>query len=283
MHDGVVFIDKEAGVSSRHVDNVIQKRFATKKVGHLGTLDPFATGLLILAVGKATKFLSYIDDSKKSYLASLTLGVSSSTGDPEGNLTPSSNPVPELTDQQIADVLKTFQGKSTQIPPMTSAIKVEGKALYERAHAGESIPREPRPIEVFDLSLLHHEGNHFDFVCTVSKGTYIRVLGEDIAKALGTVGYLTALRRLSIGPWQLRHAHKLESLDEHSLIDPTILVTGMKHLELDDEQAKKAKNGVNLALDPSLGDKILVVQHTIAIAVYRKGPDGLYHSERGLF
>jgi tRNA pseudouridine55 synthase len=283
MLDGVVFIDKEAGVSSRHVDNVIQKRFGTKKVGHLGTLDPFATGLLILAVGKATKFLSYIDDSKKSYLASLTLGVNSSTGDPEGNLTPSKDPVPEFSDQAIADVLKTFLGKSTQIPPMTSAIKVGGTALYELAHEGESIPREPRPIEVFDISLLHHEGNHFDFICTVSKGTYIRVLGEDIAKKLGTVGYLTALRRLSIGPWQLRHAHKLESLDEHSFIDPTIMVTGMKHLELDDEQAQKAKNGVALALDPALGEKVLVTLHTVAIAVYCKGIDGLYHSERGLF
>jgi tRNA pseudouridine55 synthase len=133
---------------------------------------------------------------------------------------------------------------------MTSAIKVDGnRPLRTRSRRGKH-PAKPRPIEVFDISLLHHEGNHFDFVCTVSKGTYIRVLGEDIAKKSWDRGLShRALRRLSIGPWQLRHAHKLESLDEHSFIDPTILVTGMKHLELDDEQAQKAKNGVALALD----------------------------------
>jgi tRNA pseudouridine55 synthase len=283
MTDGVVFIDKAAGVTSRSIDNQIQKRFANRKVGHLGTLDPFATGLLILAVGKATKFLPYIDDSKKSYLASLTLGIHSSTGDPEGILTKSEGPVPELTDQKIANVLKTFLGKSQQIPPMTSAIKQDGTALYTLAHEGETVERTPRTIEVYDISLLHHEGDHFDFVCTVSKGTYIRVLGEDIAKALGSVGYLTALRRLSIGPWQLRHAHKLEALDEHCLIDPTVMVTGMKHQELDDEQAKKAKNGVLLELDPSLGPKVLVVQHTVAIAIYRQESGNHYVSERGLF
>jgi tRNA pseudouridine55 synthase len=281
--DGVVFIDKEAGVTSRYVDNQIAKRFGTKKVGHLGTLDPFATGLLILAVGKATKFLPYIDDSKKSYLASLKLGVSSSTGDPEGQLRPSEKPLRDISDAQIAAVLKTFLGKHSQIPPMASAIKIDGTPLYQLERSGEEIERKPRDIEVFDICLLRHEADHFDFVCTVSKGTYIRTLGEDIAKSLGTVGYLTALRRLSIGPWQLRHAHSLAALDEHSLIDPTILVSAMKHVEVDAAVAAKAKSGIALPFDAALGAKILLCQHSVAIAVYALNPDGLYHSERGLF
>jgi tRNA pseudouridine55 synthase len=281
MENGIILLDKEAGVTSRDVDDALMKMFQTRKVGHLGTLDPFATGLLVIGINKGTKFLTYLDDAKKSYIATLKLGASSSTGDPEGEIIP--GVAPSLKKEEIAAKLNSFLGKSEQMPPMTSAIKVHGEALYKAAHRGESVERQARSVEIFSLNLISYEQDTIVFTCTVSRGTYIRVLGEDIAKSLGTTGYLTSLRRLSIGNFSLAQAKKLGELTEKDVIDPTIFITTMKHIEIDESDLKRVQNGAPMTLAQDYGEKVLLVLHEEAIAVYARTRDVYYHSERGLF
>jgi tRNA pseudouridine55 synthase len=282
MDNGIVFLDKKAGLTSRDVDNALQHLFATKKVGHLGTLDPFATGLLIIGVNKGTKFLPYLDDSKKSYIADLLLGEKTSTGDPEGESVAKQD-VPPLNEAQIAAALSKFLGPAMQLPPMTSAIKVDGQPLYKAAHEGKEVERTPRKIEIYSLNLISYKDNHLVFSCTVSRGTYIRVLGEDIAAALGTVGHLVSLRRTAIGSFLLDLAKPIDSLSAADIVDPTIFVTTMKHVEIDDSWLSKVKNGQEVMLDQDYGEKVLLSLHGVALAVYARQKDRFYVSERGLF
>lgn len=278
---GILLIDKPSGVTSRYVDNLIQKAFHTRHVGHLGTLDPFATGLLIVAVGSATKCLPFLEDESKTYLASLLLGNATSTGDPEGE-TIQTLPVPPITDAKIVETLKTFLGDSSQIPPMTSAIKVNGEALYKAARRGEEIERKPRPIHVDSIRMLLRLGRKIDFSCTVSKGTYIRVLGEDIAKKLGTVGHLTSLRRLAIGSVDLEKAIPLEEASSKDLLNPLDFLRHYPVLEVNEEMEKKIRNGVRLPLTEN-SSRVVFAFENEALAVYEKKEDGFYHCLRGLF
>lgn len=282
MENGIVLLDKDAGMSSRDVDDALEKLFKTKKVGHLGTLDPFATGLLVIGLNKGTKFLPYLDDSKKSYIATLKLGFHSSTGDPEGEITPG-DPLPELTQEGIAGILNGFLGKSEQLPPMTSAIKVNGEALYKAAHRGEVVERKPRAIEIFSINLVSYQKDEIVFTTTVSRGTYIRVLGEDIARALKSSGYLTSLRRLSIGDFRIDLAKKLNELSEKDMMDPTLFIHTMKHIEIDEADVARVKNGAPMTLAQDYGEKVLLVLHEEALAVYARTREVYYHSERGLF
>lgn len=282
MADGIVLIDKAEGMTSRAVDNALQHRFSTRRVGHLGTLDPFATGLLLLAVGKATKFLPYLNDGKKSYLARLKLGYRSSTGDPTGEIVKADCPS-HFSAEQVRSALSSFLGKSMQVPPMQSAIKKDGVPLYRLAHRGESVERAPREIEVSRMELLRLEGDEVDFLAEVSKGTYIRVLGEDIAKRLGSEGYLLSLRRLSIGPYGLAGAKRLEEVGEGDLREPTPYVVDYPHVGLTDEESEKAKNGLPLDLGKDYGAEVLLTSHLVGIAIYERGAGTLYRAKRGLF
>jgi tRNA pseudouridine55 synthase len=282
MENGIVLLDKGAGMSSRDVDDALEKLFKTKKVGHLGTLDPFATGLLVIGLNKGTKFLPYLDDAKKSYIATLRLGYRSSTGDPEGEIAKEGE-VPPLSAETIARTLSSFLGKSEQLPPMTSAIKVNGEALYKAAHRGEEVERKPRQIEIFSINLVSYANGEIVFTSTVSRGTYIRVLGEDIAQALQTKGYLTSLRRLSIGDFRLDLAKKLADLTEKDVMDPTLAIRSMKHIEIDEADLGRVKNGAPMTLAQDYGEKVLLVLHEEAIAVYARTRGAFYHSERGLF
>jgi tRNA pseudouridine55 synthase len=281
MENGIILLDKEAGFTSRDVDDALMKAFNTRKVGHLGTLDPFATGLLVVGINKGTKMLPYLDDSQKSYIASLKLGSSSSTGDPEGTI--AEGTAPELQKDEIAAKLTSFLGKSQQLPPMTSAIKMGGVPLYKAAHRGVVVERVPRSIEVFSLNLISYEKDVIVFTATVSRGTYIRVLGEDIAKSLGTVGYLTSLRRLAIGPFRIDQAKKIAEITPIDVLDPTIFITTMKHVEIDDQDLERVKNGAPMTLAQDYGERVLLVLHGAALAVYARTRDVYYHSERGLF
>ncbi|MEE3401780.1 MAG: tRNA pseudouridine(55) synthase TruB [Candidatus Enteromonas sp.] len=282
MKDGILFIDKEAGMTSRQVDNAIQHLFHTRKVGHLGTLDPFATGLLVVSIGKGGKFLPFLDDGNKCYLASLKLGASSSTGDHDGEIKDGVG-VPSLDANKVKEALDSFLGKSSQLPPMTSAIKIDGKALYKYAHKGEEIERKPREIEVFQIGLIRFEDNVIDFVVQVSKGTYIRTLGEDIAKKLGTEGYLLSLRRLSVGRLDLRFAKPLSEINEDDILDPTPFCYTLPHVEVTEEEAVKVKNGVKLDLEKDYGEKAMLTRGGVALAVYERNNGTIYTSCRGLF
>ena len=282
MGNGILLLDKEAGYTSRQVDSLVQKAFGVKRVGHLGTLDPFATGLLLVGVGSGTKYLTYLDDGKKSYIASLKLGETTSSFDPETPVIGKKD-VPPLDEKTVSSALASFLGKSVQLPPMTSAIKVNGEPLYKAAHKGLEVERTPRQIEVFSINLVKLEKDVIVFSCTVSRGTYIRVIGADLAERLGTIGYLTSLRRLSIGPFLLANAKKISEAKETDLLDPTLCITTMKHVEIDDALLAKVKNGVPMDLDQDYGEKVLLVLHGNAISVYKRFSGAHYLAERGLF
>lgn len=281
MEDGILFIDKPVGLTSRQVDNTVGKLFRTRSVGHLGTLDPFASGLLILGINKGNKFLPYLGDSTKSYMARLCLGKKTSTGDPTGEVIESKD-VPHLELDQIKQVLQGFLGKGSQIPPMTSAIKVNGEALYKKAHKGEEIERKPREIEIFSLNLIYYDAPYLDFTCTVSSGTYIRTLGEDIASKLGTVGYLTDLRRTSIGKHLLSLAKPLEEITLDDLQEPSFYVRDYKHIEVSNEKLKKVKNGMTIIENIDYGHIIMYTENGKGIAIYENRGDLHYHCLRGL-
>ena len=280
MMQGILLVDKEAGMTSRKVDNLLQKRFLTKKVGHLGTLDPFATGLLIVAVGKATKCLPFLDSSFKTYEAELLLGSKTSTGDLEGEEILRKDPrIHEK--QEIEETLSSFLGESTQIPPMSSAIKVDGVALYKLAHKGQEIERKPRKIVISSIRLLSQEGPRIRFEAEVSSGTYLRTLGEDIAERLGEVGHLVSLRRTKIGSVDVRKAKRIAEISEGDLLNPLPFIT-LPKIEATEKQSEAVKNGKAMILDSHESEVCLFFQEE-ALAVYTKGEDGLYRSKRGLF
>ena len=184
--DGFVFIDKEPGYTSKDVSMKVGKLFHTTKVGHIGTLDPFASGLLIVMVNKATKSLICFEDFPKRYVATIKLGEYKDTMDIEGTTTETC-PIPELNKEIIEKTLKKFLGKSMQTVPLTSAVHVNGKRLYEYAHRGQEVELPQREIEIFDIKFLDFAKDEITFETYVSKGTYIRALGADIAKELGKV------------------------------------------------------------------------------------------------
>ena len=217
--NGVLIIDKPIGVTSFDVIRDIRKEYGTKKVGHTGTLDPMATGVLPILIGDATKLSDYLMDHDKEYIAVLKLGEKRDTGDSEGKIIETSK-VPILTIEEIKNTLKAFIGKISQIPPMYSAIKVNGKKLYELAREGKEIERKPRSVEIYSIELLEVEKNKeniidkIKFKVNCSKGTYIRTLCEDIAEKLGTVGYMKELRRTRVGRFTLEDINKCVSLEE---------------------------------------------------------------------
>lgn len=195
--DGVLLLDKPQGLSSNTALQIARRLLNAEKAGHTGTLDPMATGLLPLCFGEATKFSGHLLNADKTYLATLKLGQTTTTGDAEGELL-ESRPV-NISPQQIEDALAALRGAITQIPPMYSALKRDGKPLYEYARAGIELERAPREVVIHALSLLVIRDESLDIEVRCSKGTYIRTLAEDIGKALGCGAHLTALRRTETG------------------------------------------------------------------------------------
>jgi tRNA pseudouridine55 synthase len=282
MNSGILLLDKEKGLTSREVDNALGRLFPSPHIGHLGTLDPFATGLLIVGFGKGTKCLPYIDDSKKSYEATLYLGATTSSLDPTSEVT-SRAQVPALTEAKVEQVFASFVGVSEQVPPMTSALKVAGEPLYRKAHRGEVVERQPRKIEIFSLKLLSLENDLLRFSCEVSRGTYVRVLGASLAERLGTIGYLTELRRLSIGSLQVANAKKMASLEANDIKNPWPFLNAYPQVEIAESQKAAVLNGVSLTLAKDYGEKVLLGYNEEALACYYRLHDNLYASERGLF
>ena len=280
-NDGILIIDKPVGLTSRAIDNRIGHLFSSRHVGHLGTLDPFASGMLIIGVNKGNKALTYIDDSKKTYRATLVLGKKTDSGDLTGIIIEEKE-VPFLDKAKIEDTLSSFMGESTQIPPMRSAIKINGEALYKKAIRGEDIERKPRDITVYSIKLLDYEDNRITFETEVSRGTYIRTLGEDIASKLGSVGYLESLRRLSINDIKEEEMVKLDDIDVSSLRNPLPYIS-LKKVEIDKATYQKVLNGVRLSF-PLKDERILLVYEDKPISVYIKTEEeGVYKAERGLF
>ena len=209
---GVFLLNKPLGISSNAALQRVRWLYRAEKGGHTGALDPLASGLLPICLGEATKFSHYLLDSTKRYQTTLHLGHSTTTGDVEGDVL-FEQAVPELTQAKIEQVLATFVGDIQQVPPMYSALKKEGRPLYELARKGIEIEREARPITIEALELLSFTENSLTLDVTCSKGTYIRVLGEDIAKALNTFGHLTYLHRIKTGQFDLIPSYTIEYLE----------------------------------------------------------------------
>lgn len=209
---GVFLLNKPLGISSNAALQKVRWLYRAEKAGHTGALDPLASGLLPICLGEATKFSHYLLDSTKRYQTTIHLGHSTTTGDVEGEVL-LEQAVPALTEDQIKQVLEKFVGDIQQVPPMYSALKKEGRPLYELARKGIEIEREARPIHIYAIELLSFTENSITLDVTCSKGTYIRVLGEDIAQALGTYGHLTYLHRIKTGHFDLVPEYTIEYLE----------------------------------------------------------------------
>ena len=247
---GVLLLDKPLGFSSNDALQKAKWLLRAEKAGHTGTLDPMATGVLPLCFGAATKFSQLHLDADKTYEAMAQLGVRTATGDSEGEVIARSE-VPEITPERLAEVQAQFTGAIVQVPPMHSALKKDGKALYEYARAGVEVEREPRQVTVFSLQLSLQEPDRLKIVARVSKGTYIRTLGEDIGQALGCGAHLLALRRTATGPFdgtQCLTLAELEALPEPDrearLLPVESLLPGHARVTLGTEDAGRFLSGL---------------------------------------
>lgn len=280
MKSGSLLINKKIGVTSRDEVNNVSSILGNKKAGHIGTLDPFADGLLIVLIGSSTKISPFLEVMDKEYIATLKLGEKTDSGDINGNLIETKE-IPNLDKKKISDVLNSFIGKQEQIPPMYSALKVNGKQLYKYARKGIEIERKPREIYIYNIILLNYSFNEITFICKVSKGTYIRTLGEDIASKLGTVGHLTKLTRTKIGNYSLENAKHSDEISESDLVPIEVMLNHLPKINLNEIDAKKALNGVSLKL--SCNDvHVLVCDINGVIAIYKKQSNGVYSCLRGL-
>ena len=198
--NGILLLDKPEGVTSNAALQVVKQLYKAHKAGHTGSLDPLATGLLPICFGSATKVSSFLLDADKEYLVTGQLGTSTDSGDADGLVLIENKPV-KLEQSHLNNVLARFEGKIQQIPPMYSALKHKGRRLYELAREGIEVPREPRSVTIHSLSLEKIQGSKLTLKVNCSKGTYIRTLIEDIAQELGTIGHVTQLRRLGVGPF----------------------------------------------------------------------------------
>ncbi len=246
-NSGLFLVNKEAGMTSRRVSNLIGRKFNTRKVGHLGTLDPLATGLLIVAINEGTKLLPYIEDGDKTYAATFKLGLLTSTLDLEGEVI-SEVKLDPFPSPLLSETISKFSGEITQIPPLTSAIKVDGKRLYDYAHAGEVVSVPPRKVTIHDIRLVNYIHPFFSVITTVSKGTYIRTLGDDIAQVLKTNATTTSLERVSIGKYKVSEAKRIDELELSDLITLE-KVLPFPIVELDDFYIKRVRNGQSISVE----------------------------------
>lgn len=267
--NGVLIIDKEKNVTSRDVVNRVVKIFNTKKVGHTGTLDPLATGVLVICVGTATKLVSDFTNHDKEYIATVLLGKLTDTMDSTGNLIREEKVV--KAKEEIIDALSSFKGKYIQTVPIYSAVKVNGKKLYEYARCNESVELPKREVEIYDIELLNMDDNTFSFRCRVSKGTYIRALINDIASKLNTIGIMTDLRRISVGKFNIKDSKNIDSITNDDLISIKDIVDYPK-IKLDNMIEKKVLNGAKIN-NIYNSDRVLFIKDNEEIAIYEKCDD----------
>jgi len=267
--NGIVLLNKPVGVSSNGILQQVLRAFNAKKGGHTGALDPFATGLLPICLGEATKVSGLLLESDKRYTATLKLGEQSDTGDTEGEVV-KTQPVPELSESLIQKVFTQFIGDIEQVPPMYSALKHQGKPLYFYARQGIEIERPARPIKILGLSLISFTDNQIIFDVHSSKGTYVRTLGEDIAKALGTVGHLTALHRTQTGSLLGDDMLTFEEIEKQldDCIHPLdIAIQHLQRIDLTTEQADLIRHGGKLEFPKPDTDLVRFYENDICIAV----------------
>lgn len=213
--EGILLVDKPQGITSHDVVARCRKIFQIKKVGHAGTLDPMATGLLVLLIGKATKVSQYLMSLDKQYTGTVHFGIETDSQDADGEVV-NTLPVPELNEAYLKSTMAEFIGDQYQIPPMFSAKKVSGQALYKLARQGKTIPREPRVIRIQRFELVSLEAPKMEFIVESSKGAYIRTLAHDLGQKMGCGGHLCVLRRTKVGSFNITDSDSLEDLSSYS-------------------------------------------------------------------
>jgi tRNA pseudouridine55 synthase len=264
--DGLLIIDKPEGITSHDVVARVRRILKTKRVGHTGTLDPFATGVMVILIGKATRLAQFLDKDVKEYEAVLRLGFETDTGDRTGTKVQSSKfkvqSSKQFSSAEIEKVLNEFKGEIEQIPPMYSAKKIDGKKLYEFARQGKEIERKPSLVKIYELQLKEHRDSanfepgtlNFELKVVCSAGTYIRTLAEDIGRKLGTRAHLEELRRTRSGKFDISQSitlHALEKLDDRKsmLIPMEEAVSNLPEIILTSERVEKTKNGLSTRLE----------------------------------
>ena len=245
--DGILIVDKDEGKTSFDVIRDVRKKYNEKKVGHIGTLDPLASGVLPILMGKATKLSDYLMEHSKEYIAKIKLGELTETGDREGKIIKTQDVPKDINSEKIKNILNEFLGKTYQTPPMYSALKIDGKKLYELARSGQEIERKPRKIEITDIDLINYDSikNEISYKVSCSKGTYIRVLSEDIAKKLGTLGYMTYLRRTRVGNFTLADSGRFIPIGNVFKNNSKIIIKSQDEL-------RKFLNGVRIKVNNNL-------------------------------
>lgn len=282
--DGIILLDKPIGISSFKAIDIARKSLGASKAGHAGTLDPFASGLMIVTLDKATKINQFLLEEDKEYIATIKFGDKTDTMDLQGQIIESA-PIIENSKEEILDVLNSFKGEQWQTPPMYSALKVDGKKLYELARKQIVVERTPRQINIYNIELLEQTFSTITIKVACSKGTYIRVLGEDIAKKLNNLGHLIALRRIKAGVFKIEDAFTLEMIknNEYKLLN---IIEGLKYFPIynvSSSEVAKVKNGLLFNLNRNEPRILMVDEQNNCLAVYEKIESGQYKVVRGLW
>lgn len=264
----ILSVYKESNMTSRDVCNIIGKHFKTKKVGHTGTLDPLARGLLIVCTDKDTKLVDILTAKKKEYIATIKLGIKTDTLDITGNIIERSNY--NFTKEELLMVLNSFLGKSKQQVPIYSAIKIKGKKLYEYARNNIEVELPVRDIEIYNIELLEYKDDLITFKVEVSKGTYIRSLIADICSKLGTVGVMQSLLRTKQGDFKVEDANKIEDIlnDKYTVISYDTVFKNYPIVNLKEMEYQKVLNGVKM--DFAFKDDIIALKYNnLYVALYK--------------
>ncbi len=262
---GFLNVNKPGGLTSRRAVDAVKKQVRPAKVGHTGTLDPLASGVLLVAVGPATRLAQFVLEQSKSYVATYRLGVTSTTDDTEGEIQPIDNP-PVVTAERLAGVLDAFRGEIDQVPPEFSAVKVDGSRAYRLARRGRSVQLQPKKVTIHSLELLDFAYPEFCVEVRCSSGTYLRSLGRDIGAALGSGAVMTALVRTRVGPASVDQAIELEELERPdwgaSLIPPQEALPHISTVRVSDSQIERLEHGLLLdesEIDAAGRDRLLAV------------------------
>lgn len=254
--NGIIIINKPAGLTSQQVVSKVKRELNIKKAGHTGTLDPLATGVLPILIGDATKISKYLIEHDKTYIATLKLGEQRETGDLEGKVIATSDKK-IISECEVKKALESFLGKQTQIPPKYSAIKIDGKKLYEYARNGEDVEVPSREIEIYEIDLISFdiENQEIKFEVSCSKGTYIRTLCEDIALKLGTLGFMKALTRTKAGIFDIKDSVTFDDLENKNfkIIEVQKVFKDLENIILNERKLELFLNGVKLTFDKKDG------------------------------
>lgn len=274
--NGILLINKPKGITSHDVVSYLRHRSGIRRIGHIGTLDPMASGVLVMLFGKATRLAEYLTNFNKSYEASITLGAISDTYDAEGQITPQKH-LPPIKSKVIA-VLNNFKGQQNQMPPMFSAIKIKGRKAYELAREGKVFDLKPREVTINSLEIISYKYPLITIKTNVSSGTYIRSLAHDIGQAFKTGAYLCALERTSVGPFKLKQCYEINKITKTNLsskfIPPEKALKDMKKLALNESELIDIRYGRSIQTCLAFTDqeKIAGMYHNslVAILEFRK-------------